>query len=1029
MKILAIRGQNLASLEGDFEIDFTREPLKSTGIFAITGTTGSGKSTLLDTLCLALFDDTPRMNRVGENIQIVDVSDKTINQKDCRSILRRGASEGYAEVDFLSLSGETYRSTWLVRRARNRPDGALQNSEIRLMNLTAHREVAGRKTELLATIVTLIGLTFDQFTRAVLLAQGDFATFLKARQSEKAELLEKLTGTELYSRISVSIYEKTKKAEQDLWALQEQIKGIELLSEEQQEALAQEREGVRQEIEPLRAVVTLLGEKLKWLQEEEVLMQGIRAAEEGWQHAQATLGASKPRAEFLARVESVQEIREPFNEWKSTGKQREEKRALLVVQEQKREEHTRLLEQLEQQFNESEAQRKQHEESYTRYVPLIKQARALDIELSHAATREEEAGKEWKEAKSLKEKLDKRVFVLTEQQHSHQQQAEQLTGWFDRHAPYKEVVARVELIVSLAEDALNARKQSLAATRTKEDAEKLLEGYRQQLQELMAEAERLDKLLPAEIVLLREQLTEETPCPVCGSLHHPWQGVTEGQRLQEAELTQAKKSVKERVEQLTLRVESGKTETTRLHAVIQSYTGQANEALAKLEEYLLPLPAWKADFEQGGLQRKLREVADQWNKGTVALTSLREQEGELKITLQHEQKSGAEATESLALKAEKHRVALALLQELRAERAKLLKGKTADEVEVFFTENREKLTTRAEALNKERHTRIAQRESVNGIIQQISAEIEVLATRCVALEEFVGQWIQARSDVDSPEQLAELLSKESAWQAKEREVLNALKTALVTAQATLEERRNTLSRHRESVSRPQAEESREWILSEQTEKSQWIEQRSKREMEIEMAFANHQKGKERIKAFEHELRERALLAENWGKLNALLGSATGNKFKEIAQGYTLDALLGYANKHLSELSGRYRLQRIPDSLALQVVDLDMLGETRSVHLLSGGESFLVSLSLALGLSSLSSNRMKIESLFIDEGFGSLDIDTLRVAMDALEQLQTQGRKIGVISHVQEMTEHISTQIRVVKVNNGKSRVEVVAKNR
>ena len=130
MKILAIRGKNLASLEDEFEIDFTTEPLKSAGIFAITGSTGSGKSTLLDALCLALFDDTPRTSRARESIAIPDVRDKTVNQKDCRTVLRRGMGEGYAEVDFISLGGEKFRSRWMVKRARGRADGALQNAEI-----------------------------------------------------------------------------------------------------------------------------------------------------------------------------------------------------------------------------------------------------------------------------------------------------------------------------------------------------------------------------------------------------------------------------------------------------------------------------------------------------------------------------------------------------------------------------------------------------------------------------------------------------------------------------------------------------------------------------------------------------------------------------------------------------------------------------------------------------------------------------------------------------------------------------------
>ena len=151
----------------------------------------------------------------------------------------------------------------------------------------------------------------------------------------------------------------------------------------------------------------------------------------------------------------------------------------------------------------------------------------------------------------------------------------------------------------------------------------------------------------------------------------------------------------------------------------------------------------------------------------------------------------------------------------------------------------------------------------------------------------------------------------------------------------------------------------------------------------------------------------------------------GAKFRRIAQGYTLDILLNYANVQLRELTRRYRLERVPETLALQVIDRDMCDEVRTVHSLSGGESFLVSLALALGLSSLSSNRMRVESLFIDEGFGSLDAETLRVAMDALESLRTQGRKIGVISHVQEMTERIPVRICVNRAGNGRSFLEVL----
>ena len=156
MKILAIRGKNLASLEGEFDIDFTVEPLKSSGIFAITGQTGAGKSTILDALCLALFDNAPRLNK-AESIKKDDLeslSDK-ISFQDSRNILRRGTSEGYAEVDFIALNGDKYRSRWMVRRARGKADGTLQATSIKLDNLTGNSEEQGTKSNLLNRIVEL----------------------------------------------------------------------------------------------------------------------------------------------------------------------------------------------------------------------------------------------------------------------------------------------------------------------------------------------------------------------------------------------------------------------------------------------------------------------------------------------------------------------------------------------------------------------------------------------------------------------------------------------------------------------------------------------------------------------------------------------------------------------------------------------------------------------------------------------------------------------------------------------------------
>jgi exonuclease SbcC len=177
--------------------------------------------------------------------------------------------------------------------------------------------------------------------------------------------------------------------------------------------------------------------------------------------------------------------------------------------------------------------------------------------------------------------------------------------------------------------------------------------------------------------------------------------------------------------------------------------------------------------------------------------------------------------------------------------------------------------------------------------------------------------------------------------------------------------------------------------------------------------------------------ERQQLAERrWGKLSELIGSSDGKKFRNYAQQFTLDVLLGYANAHLAQLARRYRLERVASaggpSLGLMVRDQDMGGEVRGVNSLSGGESFLVSLALALGLASLSSNRVRVESLFIDEGFGSLDTDTLDQVMAVIDDLREGGRVVGIVSHVAELKDRIPERVEVRRLSDGSSALRVVA---
>ena len=166
--------------------------------------------------------------------------------------------------------------------------------------------------------------------------------------------------------------------------------------------------------------------------------------------------------------------------------------------------------------------------------------------------------------------------------------------------------------------------------------------------------------------------------------------------------------------------------------------------------------------------------------------------------------------------------------------------------------------------------------------------------------------------------------------------------------------------------------------------------------------------------------------QEWQKLNSLIGSADGARYRRFAQGLTLEQLVLLANRQLQQLRSRYQLARKADAeLELVVVDSWQADSTRDTKTLSGGESFLVSLALALALSDLVSHKTRLESLFLDEGFGTLDPETLESALAALDQLQASGRMIGIISHVEALKERIPTQIRVHKqAGSGWSRLEL-----
>ena len=954
MKILAIRLKNLTSIEGMVEVDFTAEPLHSAGIFAISGPTGAGKSTLLDALCLALYDKAPRFATSVESVNLADVGDNQINQSDVRNLLRRGTSDGYAEVDFLGIDGRRYRSRWSVRRTRNKISGSLQPQTLEVKELDTEKEFQGTKKELLIQLVELVGLTYEQFTRTVLLAQNDFATFLKSKGAAKAELLEKLTGTGVYSRISQEVYARNKAAQEEVTLIQNRMNVIELMPEEELLALQKEKE--------LSAEKRVTGIKLLAEQNEQLnVVRSLKMQEDLWKKKQQEEQEEQARLKMLqGALASQEEGLVHFKaQWEAIQPDLKKARQLDVQIQSQQDSYTQskqMLQSANKQVSEQEQKmRMATEQLQVSYSSLNRLLNHVGIEEALQLEQVEEI---------LRQEADK----LTAGINTNEERLLRLNSFGYPLLTEEQMKLQKELTRQQ-----NIRQLTETQTKTKAEIERLEKETTDCLKQLTEQEtalkvtqrlyENVRMAVGKDVKALRQQLQEGEACPVCGSTAHPYHQEQEVVDTLFRSIEQEYNAAVANCQQINNRSIVLQRDWTHQKMV----DGQIGEQLAAL---------YKAGIDAGNeeqIQHRLTELAErileyrnlyaEWQRSDEEIKkmrahceALRENVSLCRLAMQ----KVSSAKEQLLLlqntaSAEQKRfeVIEKALNVLRQERSQLLKGKSADEAEAVVAKREKELNLALEKARKEVEAVYNRLSGLQGEMKQITLAI--------------GELQEQYKKIESPEQLPEIIKKQQEENLNTERALSTMEARL------LQQAKNKLT----------------------------VEQIAK------------------------ELAEKQTIAERWAKLNKLIGSADGAKFKVIAQSYTLNLLLLHANKHLSYLSKRYKLQQVPDTLALQVIDCDMCDEIRTVYSLSGGESFLISLALALGLSSLSSNNLKVESLFIDEGFGSLDAESLRTAMEALEQLQMQGRKIGVISHVQEMSERISVQVQVHKKVNGKSVLTVV----
>ncbi|MFL9591168.1 AAA family ATPase [Aeromonas schubertii] len=1249
MKILSLSGENLASLTGAFTLDFTRGALGAAGLFAITGNTGAGKSTLLDAICLALYDEMPRFIANRKNVEKIgraheDERDK-LTANDVKNILSRGHASGFAEVRFRGCDGRTWLARWAVRRARNRAEGRFQAQERSLTDVESGQVFSGSKRELQERIDELVGLSWEQFRRAVILPQGEFAAFLKSDANERSALLERMTGTELYSAISIQTYERAREEQQKLAVINQRLGDVVLMDEESRRQWVSQQVSLTTALRHEQQQQQLMQELCDLHRRIADQQQGCSEGEVALEQALQAHGAAAAEREEFARAEQAQVARADHDELARLTlevQQQEKQIAELGPELARLEEQARQSALTEQQLL---AEKVAAEREWGALQPELKRAQELDTRILEKQQQLQKVRQEGAQEREVQLALEQEWRVQSQQVAQLKEQHRQWSLWLEENRALAPVARQWQPLLTAMQDwagdagalqqLLTLRDHKLSAlqqlqrqleqgqqereywqreqarlqqqgieleqqqwesrlARAQEQWQQQSEqlGQLRQLLELadyarshaeqharlqreLAELELAlgklatlgEELAPAleRLALQRDEarhaleqsraiasfeqhrhmLGDGEPCPLCGAKEHPYrqsQPQVAGILGQLALRAQGLEREWEHLNHQYIQCQSERQELERQRLARQQHLPELE---ARAEQLILrwqqlggealqghPLSLYQSPAEWQGVihrllghgqaleqglaqsQQQLREA----RLGQQQLQAVRQQLGQLteqhqqfdrhwqeadrqRITLEGELKGMGEQESTLRQRLEQGGLRLdeqmgglpwrqwlgsqqwhewqqsceAWLhgqgewERLAGEIASLTPALSAQEARLQSQRERlhrlerdDKeheqqcqglLTSRAACLGGEAIALVERRWQAR--LQQIGRELEAikgsaralgerqteLKTRLAHLEqekqvssrrkrEVLGRWAAHATTLGIAEyDLRRLLAITPDELKSRRAALQGLEDAVGEARTRLAERQRTLALELSKQDRYREHHPELAALSQEALVQRLAMQEARcRELDEQLfacksALAQAEAAALKAGSLQQEQATQQAVADHWQQLCDLIGQANGAKLRTFAQSLTLERLLLEANAQLGELSPRYRLERVPGTdLALQVVDLDMGDEVRSVDSLSGGESFLVSLALALALSSLSSKQTQVESLFIDEGFGTLDPDSLDLALSCLDSLQASGRQIGVISHVQTLVERIGVQVRVEALGGGESRV-------